>query len=105
MNGCVYLHSSFHGCQVSKGDLPCSQLPEHDGKAPHVCCLGVDGFWRLDQGFWGHPGRMKGLASALEGEGGVGHVDAGSQLVVGQAVDLKNVKKVKNAERIRCCVF
>ena len=90
---------------MSKGDLPCSQLPKHDGKAPHVCRLGVDGLWRLDQGFWGHPGRMKGLASALEGEGGVGHVDAGCQLVVGQAVDLKTSKKSKNADRIQTTDF
>ena len=78
---------------MTEGNFSRSQLPQENGKAPHVGSLGVDDFGALGEGLRSHPGGMISLAAVLEGEGGVGHVHAGGQLVVGQNVNLETKNK------------
>jgi len=83
-----YLHSSFHGGQVSKGDLTSCKFPQEDSKTPHVCGLRVDHLWSLAKCLGCHPGWVIGLAPVLEREGSIGHVDARSQFVIRQNINL-----------------
>jgi len=74
---------------VTEGHFSRRKLPEEDGEAPHVCGLGVDDLWGFAQRLWSHPCRVVSLAATLEREGGVGHVDARSQLVVRENINLE----------------
>ena len=38
----THLHANLHGTEVREWHLSCLQLPEEDGKTPHVCSLPVD---------------------------------------------------------------
>lgn len=49
--GSANLHANFHIGQVSKRNLSGHQLPQQDGKAPHVWGPTVDLFWLLLQGW------------------------------------------------------
>lgn len=43
------LHANFHVGQISKRDFSGHQLPQQDGKAPHVSRPSIDVFWLLLQ--------------------------------------------------------
>ena len=51
-----HLHSRLHGCEVPEGNLPGGKLPQEDGEAPHIGCLGVDHLGRFQERLGGHPG-------------------------------------------------